>query len=388
MRKKVSRILALVLVLTLISSIPAFADTTKLVIWGHQEEVWNDNYKKIADDFMAENPDIEISFEFFPYDDFEAKVQTSLISKNSDCDIYEMWGGWGIDYAPTGSLDPIADEVADEIRAEAYPSTYGAMEYDGKIYALPLEFNIECGGLVVNLHLLGDDPIPTTWDELVETAKKGTVRNGNQFDVRGFDFVGWDGVAYTFAAMVMSQGVSYFNEDGTFNVTSPEAKKAFEALADLVIGEEPVTDLEGLTTFGLEYGTDFDYVALPWFGDEIAFPAETGWCFSINAASKNKEAANRFLDYLFSDEVLMENNVACGQIPSKKSVATSDEYLEKFPYAKPLVDILEKSSFIGFFNTDRFKEVIDNTFVDYCTGVYESSDAALADMEEKLNGIL
>ena len=186
MKRKVSRILAMFLSAALISAVPAAAadvvpeasgktassEVTKLVIWGHQEEVWNNNYQKIADDFMAENPDIQISFEFFPYDDFEAKVQTSLISKNSDCDIYEMWGGWGIDYAPTGSLDPIADEVAEEIRAEAFPSTYGAMEYDGKIYALPLEFNIECGGLVVNLHLLGDNPIPTTWDELVETAKK------------------------------------------------------------------------------------------------------------------------------------------------------------------------------------------------------------------------
>ena len=82
---------------------------------------------------------------------------------------------------------------------------------------------------MVNLHLLGDNPIPTTWDELVETAKKGTVRNGSEFDVRGFDFIGWDGVAYTFAEMVMSQGVSYFKEDGTFNVTSPEAKKASSA---------------------------------------------------------------------------------------------------------------------------------------------------------------
>ena len=78
MKKKVSRILALVLVLALIGAIPAFAETTKLVIWGHQEEVWNNNYQKIADDFMAENPDIQISFEFFPYDDFEAKVQTYL----------------------------------------------------------------------------------------------------------------------------------------------------------------------------------------------------------------------------------------------------------------------------------------------------------------------
>ena len=35
-----------------------------------------------------------------------------------------------------------------------------------------------------------------------------------------------------------------------------------------------------------------------------------------------------------------------------------------------------------------FKEAIDNTFVDYCSGIYESSDAALADMEAKLNEIL
>ena len=114
----------------------------------------------------------------------------------------------------------------------------------------------------------------------------------------------------------------------------------------------------------------------------------TGKTGAITRSITDKEAANRFLDYLFSDEVLMQNNVACGQIPSKKSVATSEEYLEQFPYAKPLVDILEKSSFIGYFNTDRFKEAIDNTFVDYCSGVYESSDAALADMEAKLNEIL
>ena len=51
MKKKVSRILALALVAALLSAIPASAETTKLVIWGHQEEVWNDNYKKIADEY-------------------------------------------------------------------------------------------------------------------------------------------------------------------------------------------------------------------------------------------------------------------------------------------------------------------------------------------------
>ena len=57
MKKKVSRILAMILSAALISAVPASAagvdpeavektassDTTKLVIWGHQEEVWNNN---------------------------------------------------------------------------------------------------------------------------------------------------------------------------------------------------------------------------------------------------------------------------------------------------------------------------------------------------------
>ena len=58
MKKKVSCLLALALAVTLLGAISASAETTKLVIWGHQEEVWNNNYQKIADDFMAENPDI------------------------------------------------------------------------------------------------------------------------------------------------------------------------------------------------------------------------------------------------------------------------------------------------------------------------------------------
>ena len=63
--------------------------------------------------------------------------------------------------------------------------------------------------------------------------------------------------------------------------------------------------------------------------------------------------------------------------------------LEFFPYAQPLVGILENSQFIGPFNTDNFKEVITTVFTDYCTGgIYESAEAALADMEARLNEII
>ena len=50
-------------------------NVTELVLWGHQEEAWNDSYQKIADDFMAANPDIKIRLEFFPYDDLKQRFR-------------------------------------------------------------------------------------------------------------------------------------------------------------------------------------------------------------------------------------------------------------------------------------------------------------------------
>lgn len=85
-------------------------DQITLTFWGHQNEAWNEAYREVAKKFEEENPDIKINFEFFPYDQFESKVQTSLMSDDDGADIYELWGGWGIDFAPTGALAPVSEE--------------------------------------------------------------------------------------------------------------------------------------------------------------------------------------------------------------------------------------------------------------------------------------
>lgn len=424
MKKVISLALVLLLAVSCLSCANApegaasSKDAVELTFWGHQEDTWNTSYLAIGDAFMAENPDIKISFEFFPYDEFESKVQTSLISKSGGADLYEIWGGWGVDYASTGALAAMPDAMAAEIVSDAYPSTYGALAYEGKLYGMPMEFNIECGGLLVNNKMVAADglSVPTTWDGLVAEAKKATVVENGIMTVKGFDFVNWDGVTFLFTSMILSQGVDYLNEDGSFNFTSAEAKRAFTALTDLVT-KDGVTDLSGLTddsglegyqqlyadqavfvprgpwtiaegiaTFGLTLGEEFSYVPMPWYAEQEAFAAETGWAIAVNAASGKQEAAFRFLEFFFSDEVIMQHNIACGHIPAKVSVATSDEYLGLMPHVASLVQILDKAQFIGYFNTDQFKEIINAVFLDYCTGgIYADADAALADLEAKLS---
>lgn len=399
------------------------SDDITLTMWAHQNEPWNDAYKDAIAAFEEEHEGVHIELETFPYDEFEAKVQTSLIDGEGGADIYELWGGWALDFTPYGTLMEIPEDFATQIKEENYEPTYGALTYEDKLYGMPLEFNIENGAMLVNLSLLEADglSVPTTWDELKETAVKGTVHNGDTFEVKGFDFVNWDSVPYTFFSMILQQGANYMTEDGSsFDVTTEEAKTAFDELASLVT-EDGVTDLEGLTgggdlegyqqlyagrvlmvprgpwcisegeqSFGLELGKDFDYVAMPWYTDNHKFASENGWSMSISSSSTSEEQefALEFMKYMYQDDVMLDHNVRCTQIPAKKSLATSEEYLEQMPYAEVLTGILENGQFIGSFNTDRWKEAVNNTFVAYCSGDYASIDEAMEDLNTELNGIL
>lgn len=393
------------------------SETIKLTFWGHQNEAWNESYRQIGESFMVENPGIEITFEFFPYDQFESKVQTSLISKEGGADMYEMWGGWGVDFASTGALAQMPDTLAQDVIDNVYPSTIGALMFDGKLYGLPLEFNIENGGLLVNKQLLKDNniEIPTTWDQLVDAGSKLTKAEDGIITQKGFDFVNWDSVPYLFLSMILSTGGEYLDENGKFTLQTPQAKVALQELYDMVVVDK-VTDLEGLVgggdlegyqqlyagrnalvprgpwvisegegSFGLEYGVDFDYVAMPWFGDKVAFAAETGWALSVNGSSEQQEAAYKFLEYFYQDENLLAHNVAATQIPAKISVAQDPELINLMPFAKPLVGILDDAQFIGYFNTDQFKEAVNNMFVDLVMGTIPSVDEALVSLEDHLN---
>ncbi|MBQ4361720.1 MAG: extracellular solute-binding protein [Lachnospiraceae bacterium] len=391
-----------------------------LTLWTHNDEdSWNESYQGIVDAYNAEHPDVQINIESFPYDEYESKVQTALMSKEGGADLYELWGGWGVDYAPSGALEQLPEDMEKDVRDNCYENTYGALESDGHLFGIPMEYNIECGGLIVNLKLMEEAgaEIPKDWNELMQAAKMGTKMKGDDVEVKGFDFVNWDGVMYLWTSMILSQGANYLNEDGTFNVTSDEAKKAWEELAALVTDDKVTTlsglddgsDIEGYqelyagqammvprgpwclaegqNDFGLEFGKDYSYVEMPFYSDEKKFATETGWSMAVAAglSDEKKAAAFDFLNYFFSDEVIMSHNLACGQIPAKKEVAQSDEYLKSFEYAAPLVPILDGGQFIGLFNTDVFKENVNNVFSAYCKDQYESTDAALAELEKKLN---
>lgn len=394
-------------------------DQVTITFWSHQNPSWNKSYEEVIAKFEDANPNIKVEYENFPYDDFESKVQTSLIEGSGGVDVYEIWGGWAIDFAPNGALEEIPEHLAKDVLDDTYDPTTGSLLSDGKLYGLPLEFNIESGAMIVNKKIMEEKGIelPTTWAELVQAGKDGTEMDGANFKIKGFDFVNWDSIPYMLMSMILSQGGQYLNEDSSVNFDTPEAKKAFQALVDLVLVDK-MTDLEGLVgggdlegyqalyadrvmmvprgpwalsegtdVFELEYTVDFDYVEMPFYASEKKFASETGWALAVSANSKQKEAAMKFLEFFYQDEILLEHNIRSTQIPPKKSVAHDPALEEAMPYVKILVPLLDNAQFIGHFNTDILKENVNLVFENYINGEYESVDEAMKDLNVKLEGL-
>lgn len=390
--------------------------TGTLKLWTHQNPGWEPAYQADIDKFTALHPGVTIEMESFPYTDFQSKLQTSLVS-GEGADLYVIFGSWAAQYMPTGALSKVPDELAARMDSDFFPSAKGGFTYDGAYYGLPLEYNIEYGGMLVNKHLFGDTPYPTTWEELEKLSDEVSVRNGELMEMRGFDFVGYDGLTNMLLAMILSEGGQYLEEDGkTVNLSTPEAVAAMTKMVEYIRDRE-WTNMDGITNYteggynalfkdnaymtmggpwvvstgeenyGLTYGVDFDYVALPQPGKENKFAAETGWGIVVPEKSPQKDLAWEFLSFLAEPENLMAHNIACTQLPPCESIAGDPAYAEAMPYAAPLLDMLGDGQYMGSFNTDVFKQAVNGAFIELVRGTdkYSGVEEALADIENTIN---
>ena len=196
MRRLIGVLLTLILVLGLVAGCGKKSGEetgeTVLTYWTHSDEdSWNESDTAMIAAFEDANPGIKIQHESFPWDEYEAKIMTSLQSKSGGADIYKIWGGWVLDYADTGVFDPVPQELVTEMKGDCYAPVLGALEYDSAFYGLPLEFNAEWGGMLVLKSFFDEHNIsyPATWDEMISIAKEYSRSENGIFEMRGLDFV-------------------------------------------------------------------------------------------------------------------------------------------------------------------------------------------------------
>lgn len=141
---------------------------------------------------------------------------------------------------------------------------------------------------------------------------------------------------------------------------------------------------EGTDSYDLTYGEDFEYVKVPQYGEKMAFASETGWGIIVPENGKNKDAAWEFVKFFSEPENLVQHNIACNQLPPRKSLLDSEEYKEAMPNVTFLLDILPSGQWMGPYNTSDMRDVFNQTFIDLCQSDDPDVEGALKEASEKI----
>ena len=386
---------------------------TTLTFWCHQNEPWVKSYEAMAEKFEEEHSEYTVDVQDYPYEVYNEKIQTAITSSTAGPDIIAVWGGMAPNFIGTDALSEVPEDLAKELDEDYMEPTVGSYKKNGKYYGVPMEYNLEYGGMIVNKKLFSEAGLsyPTTWAELRDVSKSVSVQNGDIVEMKGFEMFDTDSLICNYLAMILQQGGQYLEEDDSVNFATPEGVTAMnEILSMIQDGECDLTHLtdgqycfndvyqdkgymasvgswaigEGTDTYGLEYGTDFEYVAVPQYGSQMAFASETGWGLIVPENSANKDAAWEFVSFFSEPENLVEHNIACSQLPPRKSLLTNETYIEKMPQVEFLLDILPNGQWMGPYNTSDMREILNQTFLNLCQEDNPDVESALKDASEQI----
>lgn len=422
MKRKAAAAMALLLTVSMLAGCGSDSSSNKdskseekktLTFWCHQNEPWVKSYEAMAEKFEKEHPEYTVEVQDYPYNVYNEKIQTAITSSTAGPDIIAVWGGMAPNFIGTDALSEVPEELAKELDEDYMEPTVGSYKKDGKYYGVPMEYNLEYGGMIVNKKLFDESGFsyPTTWEELRNVSKSVSVKNGDIVEMKGFEMFDTDSLICNYLAMILQQGGQYLGEDGSVNFATEEGVTAMnEILSMIKNGECDLTHLtdgeycyndvyqdkgymssvgswaigEGTDTYGLEYGTDFEYVQVPQYGSQMAFASETGWGLIVPENSANKDAAWEFISFFSEPENLVEHNIACSQLPPRKSLLTNETYIEEMPHVAFLLDILPNGQWMGPYNTSDMREILNQTFLNLCQEDNPDVESALKEASEKI----
>ena len=160
---------------------PTAAESTgqKVTItWWHittaenQKAVW----QKLADEYMAAHPNVNIEITVLENEAFKTKL-TTVMQSGEPPDIFQSWGGGVMnEYANAGLIQDITaslDADGGAWRDSFSPGALGVYSYQGKNYGVPWDMGMV--GFWYNKTLFsqaGIDAPPATWSELLADVQK------------------------------------------------------------------------------------------------------------------------------------------------------------------------------------------------------------------------
>jgi raffinose/stachyose/melibiose transport system substrate-binding protein len=309
-------------------------------------------YEKMIAAFNEKYPDIEVQFKPSKNTEYDTLLNTALQSGEGPDIIQLRPYAPGMELAKAGYLEPLDDiEGIDVFPDHVIEAAKGE---DGKIYGVPLSIN--SAQIFYNKKIFDKYGLkePKTWDELVEVAK--TLKDNG---VTPFAFGSKDGwlLSLTHAITGPAQygGNDFVNKilKGETDFRSEPFVNSIKALYDLKpyfpenfegLGMEDIRTLfftEQAAMFPMgsweievlrQMNPDLEFDFFPTPSATGGEPTLTTWVdgsFGINAKSKHKEEAKKFIQFMTTKEFGQLFSKELKRISAVPGVTTEDPLVSK-----------------------------------------------------------
>ncbi|MBT2496727.1 sugar ABC transporter substrate-binding protein [Microbacterium sp. ISL-59] len=369
-------------------------------MWGNESDfaIW----EQVIDDFEATHPDITVKFEPMEYGAFWTKVNTQLAS-NSAPDVIGMQFQ-SAELGRAGQLEPLDNLSADFDLIPENLLDVGQTEIDGETTTFALPWHFVGGTLYANTTAMEEAGIEVpredwTIDEFVDAAKAMTKDGQYGFTVP------LGGSAVALASAFGAQPVS---DDGTTAMFDTEEMIEYKTwLRDLIYVDKVAPRPADLSTTKDPFavgtvamkldGTwlipgfrdiqdfDWDIVANPVGKSEPKNYAGPD-SISVTAASKKKEAALEFVQYVVFDPAAQEVISATGA-SVLADLISDPASIERESQAGPsnykyFVERATENG-TGWAFVPKFNEIVAAEM----TGDYQIFESADSDVEAILKGV-
>jgi multiple sugar transport system substrate-binding protein len=309
--------------------------TIVLKFWAHVFAPMNKYNVVLARQYERLNPGVKIQLQTFPFGDFGTKLLTAAAG-GAGPDVFDLFDPFFPEFVKDGIIAPV------DLKAFGF-SSYAEMEHhwlkgslngftlNGKVYGIPMEF--DTFALFINTkeyRAAGLNPnkdYPRTWTQLINNARKLTIRKNGKLVQEGFDwgYVNPFWMTIDFYPLLRQEGGDLLNKNGTrAEINSPAAIRALTLYRDVIKKYHTGDPAVGLSS---DANPNADFASgevAQWLTGPWAFPTlqnqpvwghikvvplpqvdpahpvsalySLGWV--VNAHSPNQAAAWKFVDWL------------------------------------------------------------------------------------------
>ncbi len=327
---------------------PAFAQDVTVHFWDNQQtESGLSQFQQAAvDRFEAENPNIKIEVTTIPYPEYQQRLLTAVRGGNAP-DVATLDQIWVAAFAEAYAVEDLSSMARNSgMRAsQFFPGAWESANYDGKLYGIPFNVDVWQFSFYNRSMLRAKGVDPATIHTFEGLKRAGQLLTGDgKYGIGLFAHRGEDTVV-VLNSFIFSNGGKILNNDGSCALDQAPSVEALEYLQDLAeyapsgILNHSSGDMRELflnETLAIEFWPALEQPTLQKSDIDWGFVNGTapagrtaigtfgGWNLALFSASRNKEEAWKFIEFMVREDV---NGDVVDLIPA--NVRAADAFLRE-----------------------------------------------------------